>query len=124
LYKKFDPSKASTLITLSTYLSRRLTYACTTWYRRTFGDSRYKKNTDQLPLVLGEIAGTEYEVAREDAVSLLPSLSDTGWGRWQRFGILHAAGFHYGEIAERTGVDTQEIAAELKALKHELRSLS
>jgi hypothetical protein len=111
-------------LTLSTYLSRRLEWACTNWYRSTLGDSRYRDPDEELPLVLGEIEGTEYEVAREDAVSLLPSLSDTGRGRWQRFGILHAAGFHYGEIAERTGVDTREIAAELKALKHELSSLS
>jgi DNA-directed RNA polymerase specialized sigma24 family protein len=124
LYRRFDPSKASTSLTLSTYLSRRLTYACTDWYRRTFGDSRYKDPDDELPLVLDTIVGTEFEVTREDAVSLLPSLTDTGRDRWQRFGLLHAAGFDYGEIAARTGVATGEIGTELEALRHELRSLS
>jgi hypothetical protein len=67
---------------------------------------------------------TDLEPRHEDAVSQLPSLSDTGRGRWQRFGLLHATGFDYGEIAERTGVATGEIGAELEALRQELRSLS
>ena len=46
LYRRFDPSKASTSLTLSTYLGRRLTYACTDWYRRTFGDSRYTSTAE------------------------------------------------------------------------------
>jgi hypothetical protein len=116
LFVKFDPSKASTPLSLSTFLTRRLSWACTNWYRATFGDSRYRN--DEPPLSFEELNGDE--PAREDAVSVLPSLSDTGRERWARFGILSAAGYDFSEIARRTGVSTGEIGAEIRALKDEL----
>jgi hypothetical protein len=42
------------------------------------------------------------------------ALSDTGLERWGRFGLLRAAGYNYGEIAELTGIATGEIGAEIK----------
>jgi hypothetical protein len=119
LYVKFDPSKASTPLSLSTYLVRRLTWATTDWFRQFFGDSRYRKY--ELALSFEELNGDE--PAREDAVSLLPSLSNTGRERWARFGILSAAGYDFAEIARRTGVSTGKIGAELKELKDELDGL-
>jgi hypothetical protein len=118
LYVKFDPSKASTSVSLSTYLVRRLTWATTDWYRDFFGDSRYQQHPAELPLSFEELNGDE--PAREDALSVLPSLSDTGRERWARFGILSAAGYDFAEIAKRTGVSTCEVGAELEALRHEL----
>jgi hypothetical protein len=43
LYKRFDPSKASTPLSLSTFLTRRLTWSVTNWFRETFTDSRYRR---------------------------------------------------------------------------------
>lgn len=120
LYIKFDPSKASTQLSLSTYLTRRLSWAVTNWYREFFGDSRYNKRPDELPLALEFTVDTDLEPSHEDVISKLPSLSNTGRGRWQKFGLLYAAGYSYGEIAERTGTATGEIGAELDALRHEL----
>lgn len=120
LYVKYDPAKAGGNLSLSTYLFRRLGWATTNWYREFFGDSRYKKHPDELPLMLELTIDTDMEPSREDAISELPSLSDTGRGRWLKFGLLHAAGYTYGEIAERTGTATGDVGAELKALKREL----
>jgi DNA-directed RNA polymerase specialized sigma24 family protein len=124
LYKRFDPSKASTPLSLSTFLTRRLNWSVINWYRLTYGDGRYRRAEDERPLVLATTVDTDLEPRYEDAVSQLPSLSDTGRGRWATFGLLYAVGLSYGEIAERTGVATGEIGAELEALRQELRSLS
>jgi DNA-directed RNA polymerase specialized sigma24 family protein len=37
-----------------------------------------------------------------------------------KFGLLRAAGYSYGEIAELTGTATGEVGAELEALRREL----
>lgn len=123
LYRKFDPSKASTSLSLSTYLTRRLGWATTDWYRQFYGDSRYKR-AGESTVALELTIDTELEPGREDAHSELPSLSDTGLERWARFGLLRAAGYNYGEIAERTGMATGEIGAEIKALRNELNDNS
>jgi DNA-directed RNA polymerase specialized sigma24 family protein len=120
LYRRFDPSKASTPLSLSTFLTRRLQWAIVDWYRLTFRDSRYASSTTDLSLDEMEI---QFEPVVEDEARLLPSLSDTGRGRWNRFGVLHVLGFSYGEIAERAGVSTTDVREELEALGHELRSL-
>ena len=124
LYLKFDPSKASTPLSLSTFLTRRLGWSVINWYRLTFGDSRYKRPGDELPLVLDLTVDTDLEPRREDAVSPLPSLSDTGRGRWERFGAMRATGFSLREIANANDVSTGRVMDELEALGHELRSLS
>jgi hypothetical protein len=124
LYKRFDPSKASTPLSLSTFLTRRLNWSVINWYRLTYGDRRYRRAEDEVALVLETTVDTDLEPRHEGAVSRLPSLSDTGRGRWERFGFLYAAGLSYTEIAKRTGTATGEIGAELEALGHEMRSLS
>jgi hypothetical protein len=120
LYVKYNPAKAGGNLSLSTFLFRRLGWATTNWYREYFGDSRYKRPDDELPLVLDLTVDTDLEPSHEDVISKLPSLSDTGRGRWEKFGLLRAAGYTYAEIAERTGTATGEIGAEIEALRHEL----
>jgi hypothetical protein len=114
LYLKFDPAKASTPLSLSTYLTRRLNFAISDWFRSTFSDRRYNSRC-----VVKEVSSLDVELeqehdlpAEDDSVSILPSLSDTGRGRWERFGFLHAAGFTFKEISQ-----------DVEALQHELRSL-
>ena len=66
----------------------------------------------------------EHDPATEDAASVLPSLSDTGRGRSQSFGVLHAAGYSFKELSEATGIPTKEISAQVGALRVDLRSLA
>jgi hypothetical protein len=42
LYQRFDPEKASTPLSLSTFLTRRPRFAVTDWFRLTFTHSRYR----------------------------------------------------------------------------------
>jgi hypothetical protein len=82
LYLKFDPAKASTPLSLSTYLTRRLNFAISDWFRSTFSDRRYNSR-----YVVKEVSSLDVELeqehdlpAEDDSVSILPSLSDTGVG--------------------------------------------
>jgi hypothetical protein len=121
LYKKFEPSKASTALSLSTYLTRRLDWCVTDWYRQTFTDSRYRAT-----FVVREVVSLEdvNEQAVEADVSILACLSHTGRQRFERYGLRIAFDESKASIAERYGMDTQEVSEELEALGHELRSLS
>lgn len=125
LYRRFDPSKASTPLSLSTYLTRRLSFAITDWFRSTFTDNRYRaRHVVKEVLSLEVELEAEHDPATEDAASVLPSLSDTGRGRWQSFGVLHAAGYSFKELSEATGIPTKEISAQVGALRVGLRSLA
>ena len=125
LYRKYDPAKASTPISLSTFLTRRLQWSVTNWYRETFGDSRYAASNAPELVSLEVVVDSGLEPTDSPIhVGLIPSLSDTGRGRWERFGAMRAVGFSYGEIAAATGVSTVRARDELEALGHELRSLS
>jgi hypothetical protein len=82
LYKRFDPSKASTALSLSTYLTRRLDWCVTDWYRQTFTDSRYRARfLIREAVSLDEID----EPAVEADVSIIACLSHTGQERFERY---------------------------------------
>jgi hypothetical protein len=121
LYKRFDPSKASTPLSLSTYLTRRLNWAVTNWFRETFTDSRYR--TTRLVKEVVPLEEVDEQTAEAD-VSILACLSHTGRQRFERYGIRVAFDESRASIAKRYGMNTQEVSEELEALGHELRSLS
>jgi hypothetical protein len=121
LYKKFDPGKASTALSLSTYLTRRLDWCVTDWYRQTFTDSRYR-----VTFLVREVVSLEDvdEQAAEADVSILACLSHTGRQRFERYGIRVASDESKELIARRFNMDVCDVSEELEALRDELRSLS
>ena len=121
LYKRFDPSKASTPLSLSTFLTRRLQWAVTNWFRETFTDNRYRTN-----LLVKEVVAldeAENEPAAEEDVSILACLSHTGRERFERFGIRVAFGESRAQIASRYAMSVYDVGQEVEALGQELRSL-
>jgi hypothetical protein len=122
LYLKFDPSKASTPLSLSTFLTRRLQWEVTNWFRSTFTDSRYRRGRPVEEVV--SLDAAENEPAAEDAVSILACLSHTGRERFERYGIRVAFGESQAQIASRYGMTLCEVGQEVEALRDELRELS
>jgi hypothetical protein len=122
LYKRFEPSKASTPLSLSTYLTRRLGWSLIDWYRQTFTDSRYRA-TFIVKEVLSLDAAEDEPTAEED-VSILACLSHTGRERFERYGIRVAFGQSQAQIASRYGMTLGDVGQEVEALRDELRSLS
>jgi hypothetical protein len=121
LYKKFDPGKASTPLSLSTYLTRRLTWATTDWFRQTFTDSRYRATFIVKEVV--PLDDVDKQAAEAD-VSILACLSHTGRQRFERYGIRVAFDESKESIARRFNMDVCDVSEELEALRDELRSLS
>jgi hypothetical protein len=104
VYKRFDPSKASTPLSLSTFLTRRLTWSVTDWYRQTLTDSRFRANFIVKEVL--SLDAAEGEPAAEEDVSILACHSHTGKKRFERYGIRVAFGESQGQIATRYGNDT------------------
>jgi hypothetical protein len=121
LYKRFDPSKASTPLSLSTFLTRRLTWSVTDWYRQTFTDSRYR--TSFVVKEVLSLDAAEDKPAAEEDVSILACLSHTGQERFERYGIRVAFGESQAQIATHYGMTVYDVGQEVEALRDELRSL-